>query len=169
MSAYVHGTDHIDLIVSLAVRVEASFARPNPQSRFGFDAVGLTTSTDSTPIKITPDDLGRLLMVENIASVRQLYPTLDDTPEGIEYDLRVSSYTYRPVPLDTSDLGAHWAVAGLRALRSYDYQSCEHDGWKTSDARAWIEAIQTRLFAHIPGYDQATTWEFTRQDVHAHH
>ena len=163
MSAYVHDNDHIDLIVSLAVRTEAYIQVADATARWGRKTVGLSTSHgQSVTERITPTALGCILLAENIASVRGRYDTVDDTPEGIEYDLAVSEYEHQPVSLDARTLGAQWAVAGIKALRSYVYQSCEHDGWHTSQAKQWADAITHHLFQFLDGYDDARTWSFTR-------
>jgi hypothetical protein len=50
------------------------------------------------------------------------------------------------------------AVAILKALDCYEYQSCEHDGWRDSEAFAFCEALRGTLISKLPGYDGAETW-----------
>lgn len=165
MSVYVQSNDHIDLLVSLAVKVEAYIYKTDPASRAG-RSVGLSTSRQNLNETITPTDLGRMLLAENVASVRGMYSSVDDTPEGIEYDLAVSQYNFRSVILDDDQFGdVPWALAGLKAIRGYICQSDEHDGWETSDAKVWMDTLTVRLFDHIPGYDDADTWSYERPTV----
>lgn len=162
MSAYVHENDHIDLIVSLAMRVNTTISAPTPANPL-IHSIGLTTSTSET---ITPDDLGRVLLAQNVASVRDRYSDIDDTPEGVEYDEQVASYTHTPVTINDETFGGiAWAVAGLKAISSYEYQSCEDDGWKTSQAHQWTQTTADRLMHFLPGYQEADTWAWARAKV----
>ncbi|MFZ2152075.1 MAG: hypothetical protein WAV09_03145 [Minisyncoccia bacterium] len=49
-------------------------------------------------------------------------------------------------------------VALLKAINCYEYQSCEHEGWRTSPAAAFCEALKGTLIHKLPGYDSADTW-----------
>ena len=62
----------------------------------------------------TPDDLGKLLWLENHLSLEARYG--DDVPDDIEY-------TFRGVEAPLGD--AHLSAA----IHCYNYQSCEHDAW----------------------------------------
>ena len=50
------------------------------------------------------------------------------------------------------------AVEMLHACHGYAYQACEHEGWKTSEAHAFLEALEKRLVRALPGYEEAKTW-----------
>ena len=50
------------------------------------------------------------------------------------------------------------AVQVLKAIQCYRYQSCEHPGWENSDARRWIDRLESDAIANLPGYDDAD-WE----------
>ena len=161
MSAFVHDLDHIDLVVSVAVKVDAAVTVPDATARFGFRKVALTTSPDTNPHRITPTDLGRLLLAENVTSVRHRYDDVDDTPEGVEYDLRVATYEHRRVEV-VAEFGDMWPGAALAALRSYSYQSCEHERWGVSAANQWVEAITVGVQQEVPGYGHPNGWTFHR-------
>jgi hypothetical protein len=51
-------------------------------------------------------------------------------------------------------------VVILKAIACYEYQSCEHPGWTTSEAHAFCEALRRRMIHHLPGYEEAP-WEIT--------
>lgn len=51
-------------------------------------------------------------------------------------------------------------VAILKAIDCYCYQSCEHDGWKASESRAFCDALRKRVIGWLDGYDDAP-WRFT--------
>lgn len=92
--------------------------------------------------------VGRMLWRENVRSVQYRY---EDTIEtGI-----------LPGPADFSELDTmtYTAPGGigpaldpvkvLVALRSYEYQSCEHPGWETSEAHAFCGALRFVLIEAI--------------------
>jgi len=51
-------------------------------------------------------------------------------------------------------------VAVLKACSCYEYQSCEHPGWETSEAKRLIDSITQAAIAALPGYQDAA-WEIT--------
>lgn len=51
-------------------------------------------------------------------------------------------------------------VQTLKAVRCYEYQSCEHPGWAESEARDFCEALMHAAIHHLPGYEEAA-WEIT--------
>jgi hypothetical protein len=50
------------------------------------------------------------------------------------------------------------AVECLKAIDCYEYQSCEHPGWKESAARSFCQSLRKSLISTLPGYDEAA-WE----------
>lgn len=95
------------------------------------------------------DDVGRMLLAENIASVAHRYAddTFDELPGPVR-KTRVEDYRYRyPGRFDPVTL--------LKAIDCYAYQSCEHPRWAYSKANAFCCALRRRLIARLPGYDAA--------------
>jgi hypothetical protein len=96
--------------------------------------------------------VGRMLWRENINSVSERYQEPDPTelPGVIGED-----YDFGPEDVR----GYHWTqikpVEVLAACACYAYQSCEHEGWKASEARAYIEALKNRAIRALPGYGDA--------------
>lgn len=87
---------------------------------------------------------GAVLHAENRASVNHRYDE-----DEIEAPYAFTCYIGQPDP-----------VAILSAIACYEYQSCEHPGWKRSDARAFCEALRAKMVRALPGYDTAP-WEVT--------
>lgn len=85
------------------------------------------------------DELGRMLWVENHESINYLYGG-DGEPEEFRY----SRPTRRPTTIE-----------GLKIVGCFAYQSCEHDGWNTSQAKAFCDALHHALVDSAPGYDNA--------------
>lgn len=97
------------------------------------------------------DELGQMLLEENIASINHLYHR-DDVADR---------YSYRR-PQHTE-----WTVAELlNAIRGFQYQSCEHPGWERSQAKAFCDALQQRLIATLPGYADGP-WHITASSMPA--
>lgn len=90
---------------------------------------------------IDPDRVGAMLVEANTLSVNYRYSQTAQ-PE---------QYTFRPV-IDLSP------VQVLKAIRCFEYQSCEHKGWKGSEAWEFCQVLRLRTCENLPGYKDAR-WE----------
>ena len=88
----------------------------------------------------TADAVGQMLWDENAKSVNARYPRDSQT---------VGTYTHHYCNLPVR------SVEVLKALDCYEYQSCEHDGWESSDAHAFCKALRATATAFLPGYNDA--------------
>lgn len=127
MSSFVVGTDHIDYLVS-AVLVYA-------------------------PLRLggrTPDELGRQLLAENVATVTARYLDVDDEDMDAEvlaelieeratYDEMVRHYAFREVDL-VEPAQAAWVAACWQYQRERDGEYDFPETWVTAD-----EVIATAL------------------------
>jgi hypothetical protein len=52
----------------------------------------------------------------------------------------------------------------LKAVHCYEYQSCEHPGWETSQAYAFIRRLERAAIYRVPGYEDAP-WEIGSREV----
>lgn len=173
MSAWVHGFDHIDLLVSRMIRPAGG--RADSVRAFQTDKVGEApgsgwdrVETQRAPFSGIPyvevrsdnaTEIGLVLLYENVASVHHRYPddeTMADLPGPIDLVAELARYQWRQTGLDLP------IVAVLKAADSYVYQSCEHDGWETSLAKALIDNLRVRLIERLPGYSEAQTWAYKR-------
>lgn len=98
-----------------------------------------------------------MLRPENERSVAYRYDTRENLPGPVEreepafYRFTASKmFTRRPNP-----------VEALKLIRCYEYQSCEHPGWESSEAKGFCDTMTAALVACLPGYDDAP-WEWTR-------
>jgi len=82
-----------------------------------------------------------LLVTENAASLLARYGEKAREMIGPQHD-------YVPGP-------ALPVLHVLKLARSYEYQSCEHDGWDTSRAKRWIDTLIGDLIRCFPGYEDA--------------
>lgn len=90
-------------------------------------------------------EVGRMLLRENHRSVQHRY---DEGPK-VELSDPYSFKRYR---------GQIKPVQVLKAIGCLDYQSCEHPGWKDSEAYAFLEALLHTAIDQLPGYEEAD-WE----------
>ena len=113
MSAFTLGGDHIDLLVTAAMRI----AEWNPKY---------------INVPLTADTLGQDLLNENFASVNYRYSEQEEVPE----------YHWTPVAeIETGDLKPEHLLQVFQAAHCYDYQSCEHPAWSDSKAYWVSQAI----------------------------
>jgi hypothetical protein len=95
--------------------------------------------------------LGKMLWRENVKSLRARYAGPNYEADHLEQDAEVEAYVFRqlhglkPVPL-------------AKIIACYDYQSCEHEGWAASAARALCTEIETAL--NLPSkYREKSGWQ----------
>lgn len=118
--------------------------------------------------QLGPDEVGRVLWQECLRSVAHLYPADrdGDRPGPVDFvDGDVATYTYRRPSARISLTGLHYAIA------CYAYQSCEHPGWKGSDAEVWTSGLRAVLARHPEVFTDPPfgehPWGYEETDVHA--
>ena len=134
MSAFICSDNHISAIVRWATRNNVSiwYGNPSRSLRAGGDLSRSLRTGDE-------QELVDILYAENVKSVNYRYRGGDPTT-GCVYD-------------PTSPILA--PVAVIKAVQSLEYQSCEHPGWETSDAKEILQAIQSEAIRRLPGYELA--------------
>jgi hypothetical protein len=165
MSAFVVGFDHIDALVTAAESVRPrchdsglswytdDASKPGGYERHELGYMDTATATE----------VGRMLIRENVASVCFRYSDCEpdgDLP-GTIGETDPEFYTFTSVnayelPPETM------AVTVIKLISCFEYQSCEHPGWKTSEAHAFCEALRHKMISGLPGYDDAP-WGFSRK------
>lgn len=146
MSAFIVSKEHIDYLVHAALAVNATWRG------FSYFHEGTWHKVDHK----TADATGRMLWAENVASVSHRYwgaePDELPGPVGVDRET-IAMYTCPPLSQKRFN-----PVVALKAIDCLDYQSCEHDGWKTSAAFAFCDYLRGALISMLPGYDDAP-WE----------
>ena len=145
MSAYMVEREHIRFLVSVARR----FARDS----FGWqrDENGPWMPFDGTD-QDAARKLGQILWTTNLNSVEERYPDTKGKPSrlpGRIDEIYIYSHS-KDWPSDMIDM-----VQVLKSIKCLEYQSCEHDGWKRSEAFRILEALTSRTIDHLTGYDKA--------------
>ena len=101
------------------------------------------------------DAVGQMLWDECVASVGYRYQdSITNLPGQIDapwllpykYDYLAGGNRYGEAPSP---------VAVLKLIDCYCYQSCEHPGWHTSEARLFCQALKNVTIGTLPGYDDA--------------
>jgi len=104
----------------------------------------------------TADQVGQMLLDECINSVMCRYEDSEVTnlPGRADAEYLIPfkhKLAYNPLP----------AVQLFKLIHCYEYQSCESNGWKTSEAHAFCRSLAGRLIRRLPGYD-AAEWEWEK-------
>lgn len=144
MSAFIVSDHHVTFILQVAVHVSTS----GGHSLLWYWG-GCHGYLTGKPEQL--DVVGQMLLDENARSVAHRYPTTqgDDLPGS-----PVGSYKYRPgVPSQV--IRGTWHAQALKAIACLEYQSCEHPGWKASEACAFLRALEGRIVGMLPGYADA--------------
>ena len=160
MSAYVEGRAHIDALVTLAL--EGPTGVPvSPMTSWHPPYFG-----DGRLTRERASELGRALIAENIKSVADRYP--DDEPDdlpGLPIDkgelAAFRSYDYGDHPLMRDKRRRLTVPEAIIAISGYTYQTCEHDGWETSEVHAFMFRLLQLVASRVPGVAEADTWEVT--------
>lgn len=154
MSAWIVDKTTIDLLITagLARHAMAGVMRwrvpPHDQRQ-------PATSDGTRPGELnrtTADAVGSMLWAENYASVLHLYP--EDEADGLPGPAAFAgeetlTYEWEAVP------GTLDPVVVLASIACYEYQSCEHDGWHTSQAHAFCLALKNHMIRQLPGFSDA--------------
>lgn len=146
MSAYIVDKDHILFLINAAMSRRINphgfswWFEPNGKR----DQIGYGDYEKAT-------EIGNLLWLENVKSVSARYPgessgTLPGPIGGsFVIEKRDLSATFDEVD----------PVQVLKSCDCYEYQSCEHAEWKSSEAKAFIDALRKDAWNALPGYDAA--------------
>ena len=142
MSAYIVDPRTIDYLVQWGAR-HRSVVRDGERVRL-----------DDIP----QNELGQILMTENVRSVRTRYPQDSaDTLPGPVNQKRVWRYHFQPVPHQM--LKPAWVIKACDCL---DYQSCETDDWRETLAYQIVQAIRESAISALT--DDAP-WGITDDDL----
>jgi hypothetical protein len=166
MSAYIEDKAHIDALVRVAIEGPADRGPSYPGDGWSFYYYHAGEAHHARHEEA--ERLGAMLTAQNVRSVQARYPSdgMDDLPGPIENgwltDAMLGIYHYPaygtgPVRIGTAPRHLT-ALEALQAVDGYEYQACEDDGWKESEAHTFCDALRKRLVMALPGYDQCDTW-----------
>ncbi|MCL4423102.1 MAG: hypothetical protein M1115_08060 [Actinobacteria bacterium] len=177
MSAWIVSKAHIDAMVTAALSVGAPLDGLSWWRRHGLDLEAVCKEHGWEAYLAAIKDwrrcidcgdidraheVGMMLWGENLASIHSRYPDTARNdgdypgPRGFS-EMEVASYSYEPTRLLSP-------VELLKAIDCYEYQSNEHDGWKSSEARSFCEALRADAIRCLDGYEEAP-WGLEEKDV----
>ncbi len=132
MSAYVCSNDHISAIVNYPRDTARLYGNP-----YIYNDHSISISD--------PEELGQLLLEENVKSVNHRYHDKDSAkPEDYKFQLS---------PLNGK--GSCSTIQFIKHIHCLKYQSCEHDGWEKSIALKILNRLEGWAVGHLPGYNDA--------------
>ena len=99
--------------------------------------IGRTATTE------TASEVGRMLWLENHASVAYRYPGGGELPGPYPMPI-LSDYEWRRTRLLP-------ATVVLKAIGCLEYQSCEHPGWEASEAFRFCDGLRRAMIHRLPG------------------
>lgn len=144
MSAYLCGKNHIVYIVSAAMsrQIARSYT-----VRWHWDNPHRSDELRECD-HVKAADVANMLIRENLASVSYRYPD-DKTSATLPGDGAGLFVT----PTDFGRVYMFRPVQVLKSIACLDYQSCEHPAWRTSEARAFLNALERSAIHALPGWD----------------
>jgi hypothetical protein len=154
MSAFVVSHSHIHLLVHTAMYGPPDARRTWHTFSYYHRTPNEPAGNSGTQHTIRPgdldaaDQLGQLLLSENVKSVNYRYPSDHGLPSDGDYS---TLYRFGTSPRVS-------AIDVLVALDGYEYQSCEHPGWRTSEAHSFTDALRRAVIGHLPGYYESNCW-----------
>lgn len=158
MSAYICDPRTIDYLVTWATNQRDLVAyAPEALPPTGYDHARTGRRFDLR--QLTPDQLGQILLAENVRSVRYRYP--NDAPESLPGPCdqrRVWAYRFAPVRHQL----APWVISSCDCLR---YQSCETDDYEQTLGYAVLQAIRESAIRHLT---VDAPWGATDENITAH-
>jgi hypothetical protein len=150
VSAWIVSKPHIDLLVSAGLE----FPNHGP--------LRWNTNQDGEPWmaaelrRETATSVGQMLWLECFRSVDARYPgeAPHELPGPVDFDGEsIPTYQHSGIP------GLLDPVVVLKQISCYEYQACEHNGWKTSEARRFCMALRDACIGRLSGYE-AAPWGF---------
>lgn len=142
-----HGADHRQIRTSYCFGTWAEIPAEYRHAAEGADQFGWRLNLG----QITRDDIGQILLDQNVRSVQARYPN---------YPVHNQRYSYRPVPVHA--LRPDWVVQSCHCLR---YQSCETRDYRETLAYHITQAIREDA---IQAMVEAAPWGVTDEDLKRH-
>ena len=163
MSAFVVDKTHIDLLLRVA------FEGPGGARERGDNGLSWYFAGDggrAVRAEMTHGDLdhanevGAMLMAENVKSYNHRYKVKVDEFEAMFGEK--TPYTYERPSYQLT------IPEALKAIECYEYQSCEHPGWETSEAHAFCQALYRATAWRLVGTSDAP-WSWSQSDIDKRH
>ena len=173
MSAYIVTHEHITLLTGTAMRLDLRWFAKGPEGAQDYQrgepagptAIATTKARERRADGSSAAEVARMLRMENLRSVAFRYarPIVSRDLPGYTRDARHERWTAEECWAAQSRI--HSFVV-IQAIEGYEYQSCEHPGWRDSESfefcRTLRNALASELAAGAPGRDVADLDELRR-------
>jgi len=167
MSAWVVDSTHIDVLLAFGL------SDPSEKLRWLIDGEGPWDAANVRELTYgTATAVGRTLFQDNIASVCFRY----STPGRTIYYGEEAAAEMEAGGSDTADLyeaelaytftDPNYVLTPgelFKAVACLDYQSCEHDGWASSESRRILDALNSKAMAKL----YSGPWGWSKADLAA--
>jgi len=152
MSAFMVSKSHINALVAVAY-----YGPAGAHSRYWYAPYFHDHKLQREDL----DELGDMLVKENLSSIHARYPDTISNPDATPGPC--NNYWLEPFQFADGSKRPN-VVQALKLIACYEYQSCEHDEWERSAARRYCEGLRHALINCLPGYEEAPwEWEDARQ------
>lgn len=148
MSAFMVSKTHIDSMVATALHGPIG-----EHERYSSD--WMSYSPKYCPRWDEDDSLGDMLVEENLSSIHYRYPDTVENPEDTPGPLEQYWLEDYKFPVSKIEQLRMTIPQAFKAIDCYEYQSCEHPQWKTSQAHDFCQQFRKALIGSIPGYNSA--------------
>ena len=167
MSAYMVSAPNIDALVAGAESLgpgEFNWYAPASEGVIPCSFNRFASDEEAGELRFNEDTLGRMLWLENLASIHARYPDTvdndDHLPGAGDGTGEILAYTYGPgirvVNLDPLGL--------IGAIRGYEYQTCEHQAWSKSVARAYCMELERAVIRKLIDKTGTNAWTIDSLD-----
>lgn len=154
MSAFICGPDHFKALCLFAAASSRGSLNVHPRYCRG-EVQKIPFERDSFKLA---EAYAEVLYRENIRSVRHRYPE-GDLPGPITPTLRI-----RITLADARSITGHLPpISILKMCDCLEYQSCETDNYRETDAYDLLNQIRRAAINKLPGYDDAP-WDYYAPD-----
>lgn len=159
MSAYMINNDTLDLLASsvewglhndgLGLVLYHDIETNLPSGVYS--QTYMENDTKFIVFRFSREHAGWIKAVLHHENIKSLVARYGDDPN----DLKFQMHPYRRIDMDASENGYKTFFG---AVRCYEYQACEHAGWRTSLAKALTDAIKEKMM----GLFSSGKWEYNR-------
>jgi hypothetical protein len=157
MSAFVVSDAHIDAMVTMAAKHDHHCLLPSPNWAALEEAFPGAFShparrsgalmLNQNVAKAYPSELGRALLLANIASLRARYKRPEQQKEHDASEAEAMAYAHAPSLIEPA--------SAIKQGQCFAYQACERDDWDSSWARKFCDQFEKTMIQALPGYEAA--------------
>ena len=148
MSAYLVDEHHVCYLVAAALALTT--ARRDSVYRWWYGNPGRSPVLSVGASDAEKAAVASMLWAENLRSVRARYPS-----EKAYADGRESVYVVPPSKVARMVWADFPLPCVIKACDCFDYQICETDDWRESQAFAFVSQLRLLAVRSMPGYDVA--------------